>query len=146
MAVIATGLSYCNFHGQITYNYIFDISLLPGWLTGAVLSHFSHVCLFATCRDRLFCPWGFSRQEYWSGLPCPLPGDLSNPGIEPRSPILQADSLPSEPPGKSLVQRCKCILCHWCNGVNTAHTKIIMVSLLRRIFHSVLGNTHWIEL
>ena len=48
---------------------------------------------------RLLCPWGFSRQEYWSGLPCP-PGDHSNPGIEPRSPALQADSLPSEPPGK----------------------------------------------
>ena len=42
----------------------------------------------------------FSRQEYWSGLPCPLPGDLPNPGIKPRSPILQANSLPSEPPGK----------------------------------------------
>ena len=50
---------------------------------------------------RLLCPWGFSRQEYWSGLPCPLPGDLPNPGIvEPRSPTLQADSLPSELPGK----------------------------------------------
>ena len=43
---------------------------------------------------------GFSRQEYWSGLPCPPPGDLPNPGIEPRSPTLQADSLLSEPPGK----------------------------------------------
>ena len=40
----------------------------------------------------------FSRQEYWSGLPCPPPGDLPHPGIEPRSPALQADSLPSEPP------------------------------------------------
>ena len=49
---------------------------------------------------RLFCPWGFSRQEYWSGLPCPPPGDLPNPGIKPRSPALQVDSLPSEPPGK----------------------------------------------
>ena len=39
------------------------------------------------------------RQEYWSGLPCPLPGDLPSPGIELRSPTLQADSL-SEPPGK----------------------------------------------
>jgi len=39
----------------------------------------------------------FSRQEYWSGLPCPPPGDLPNPGIKPRSPALQADSLPSEP-------------------------------------------------
>ena len=39
---------------------------------------------------------GFSRQEYWSGLPFPSPEDLSNPGIEPRSPELQADSLPTE--------------------------------------------------
>ena len=42
----------------------------------------------------------FSRQEYWSGLPCLPPGDLPNPGIKPRSPALQADSLPAEPPGK----------------------------------------------
>ena len=49
---------------------------------------------------------GFSRQEYWSGLPFPSPGDLPIPGIYPRSPTLQADSLPSEPPGKaSKVQR-----------------------------------------
>ena len=44
---------------------------------------------------------GFSRQENWSGLPCPPPGDLPNPGIEPRSPALQVDSLPSEPRGTS---------------------------------------------
>ena len=43
---------------------------------------------------------GFSRQEYWSGLPCPPPGDLPNPGIETRSFAVQAGSLPSEPPGK----------------------------------------------
>ena len=49
---------------------------------------------------RLLCPWGFSRQECWSGLPCPPPGDLPNLGIEPRSPALQADSVPSEPLGK----------------------------------------------
>ena len=42
----------------------------------------------------------FSRQEYWSGLPFPSPGDLPDPGIKPESPALQADSLPSEPPGK----------------------------------------------
>ena len=42
----------------------------------------------------------FSRQEYWSGLPFPSPGDLPDPGIEPGSPVLQANSLPSEPPGK----------------------------------------------
>jgi len=43
---------------------------------------------------------GFSWQEYWSGLPSPSPGDLPDPGIKPRSPTLQADSLPSEPPDK----------------------------------------------
>ena len=43
---------------------------------------------------------GFSRQNYWSGLPFPPPGDLSDPGIEPGSPAMQADSLPSEPPKK----------------------------------------------
>ena len=43
---------------------------------------------------------GFSRQEYWSGLPFPSPGGLPDPGIEPRSPALQADALPSKPPGK----------------------------------------------
>ena len=63
----------------------------------------SHVRLFAT-------PWtvayqappsmGFSRQECWSGLPFPSPGDLPNPGINAGSPALQADALPSEPPGK----------------------------------------------
>ena len=41
----------------------------------------------------------FSRQEYWSGLPFPSPGDLRNPGIKPGSPTMQADALPSEPPG-----------------------------------------------
>ena len=43
---------------------------------------------------------GFSRQEYWSGLPFPSPGDLPHRGIEPRSPALQADSLLTEPRGK----------------------------------------------
>ena len=43
---------------------------------------------------------GFSRQEYWSGLPFPSQGDLPNPGMEPGSPTLQADALPSKPPGK----------------------------------------------
>ena len=46
------------------------------------------------CQAALFM--GFSRQEYWSGLPCSPPGDLSKPGIEPRSPTLQADSLSAE--------------------------------------------------
>ena len=60
--------------------------------------------------DSLATPWtvayqalpsmGFTRQEYWSELPFPSPGDLPNPGIEPRSPTLWADALTSEPPGK----------------------------------------------
>ena len=66
----------------------------------------SRVRLFAT-------PWtvahqappfmGFSRQEYWSGLPSPSPGDLHDPGIELRSPALQADALTSETPGKPIL-------------------------------------------
>ena len=61
----------------------------------------SRVTLFAT-------PWtvvyqaslsmGFSRQEYWSGLPFPSPGDLPDPGMKPGSPVLEADVLTSEPP------------------------------------------------
>ena len=66
----------------------------------------SHVQLFAT-------PWtvayqaspsmGFSRQGYWSGFPFPSPGDLPDPAVELGSPALQADALPSEPPGKPLL-------------------------------------------
>ena len=53
---------------------------------------------------------GFSRQEYWSGLPFPSPGDLPDPRIEPRSPSLQADTLTSEPPGNlSHIQRTSAI-------------------------------------
>jgi len=48
---------------------------------------------------------GFSRQGYWSGLLFPSPGDLSDPQMEPRFPALQADALPSEPPGKPFRER-----------------------------------------
>ena len=73
-----------------------------------MLNCFSFVQLFATLwtvalQDPL--SMGFSRQEYWSGLPCPSPGDLSNPGIEPGSPAssaLQMDSSSIEPSGKPL--------------------------------------------
>ena len=50
---------------------------------------------------------GFSRQEYWNGVPFPSSGDLPDPGIEPRSPALQADALPSEPPGKNIWMKVK---------------------------------------
>ena len=49
---------------------------------------------------------GFSRQEYWSGLPFPSPGDLPDPGIEPRSPALQADALPSDPQEALFLYKC----------------------------------------
>ena len=59
------------------------------------------VCLFVfSCP--ILCNPKFSRQEYWSGLPFPSLGDLPKPGVEPEFPALQADSLPSEPPGKPL--------------------------------------------
>ena len=51
------------------------------------------------------CSWGVSRQEYCSGLPCPSPGELPDPGIEPRSPVFQEDSLQSESPRKLLLQK-----------------------------------------
>ena len=63
----------------------------------------SRVWLFATlwtAAHQAPPSMGFSRQEYWSGFPFPSPGDLPDPGIKPRSPSLQADTLSSEPPGK----------------------------------------------
>ena len=70
------------------------------YLCVCVLSRFSLVLLFvtpwaATCYVSLYM--GFSRQEYWTGLPCSLPGDLPDPGIKRMSLALQADSLPTEP-------------------------------------------------
>ena len=55
----------------------------------------------------------FSRQEYWSRLPFPSPGDLSDPGIEPGSPTLQADTLPSKPPGNCPLGSLKCLRAIW---------------------------------
>ena len=63
----------------------------------------SHVQLFVTpltATHQAPLSMGFSKQEYWSGLPFPSPGDRPDPGIKPRSPALEADALTSEPPGK----------------------------------------------
>ena len=79
--------------------------------------YFSKMKVKSLSRVRLFVtPWTtayqapqsmeFSRQEYWSGLPFPCAGHLPNPGIEPGSPALQADALPSEPPGKPTSVKC----------------------------------------
>ena len=72
------------------------------------ITHIFPMYVVAQSCPSLATPWtapcqvplstAFSRQEYWNELPCPPPGDVSNPGIEPRSPSLQADSLSIEPP------------------------------------------------
>ena len=69
-------------------------------MCACVLSHFSHALLFVTlwtvaCQAPL--SMGFSRQEYWSGLPCPPPGDLPDPGIEPAFPVIPALQVDSSP-------------------------------------------------
>ena len=77
-------------------------------MCACVLSHFSHVRLFAAlwtvaCQDPL--SMGFSRQEYWSGLPCAPPEDLPDPGIEPislTSPALAGRFFTTVPPGSNI--------------------------------------------
>ena len=92
---------YCVNHYQ-SYILLTTVKSIPNctpWWKWSL----SRVRLFATTWTVAYqAPpsMGFSRQEYWSGLPFPSPGDLPDPGIEPRSPALQADALPSEPPGK----------------------------------------------
>ena len=81
-------------------------------LAGFCSSYLACCCLVdelcLTLCDLMDCPcqaplsMGFSRQEYWSGLPFPFPGALPNPGIKPGFPALQADASLSEPPGKSM--------------------------------------------
>ena len=94
------------------------VSLMSAALAGSSLplaptgkpTHCYKLSHLLSCVQLFVTPWtvshqaplsmGFSRQEYWSGLPFPSPGDLPGPGIKPRSPALQADALTSEPPGK----------------------------------------------
>ena len=93
---VSTGLENASFHSNVKEGQSQRMSKIK-------VKSLSCVQLFAT-------PWtityqtplsmGFSKQEYWSGFPFLSPGDLPDPGIKPRSPALQADALPSEPPGK----------------------------------------------
>ena len=69
----------------------------------ALLLLYEQQCSPVDCSPPGSSVHGFSRQEYWSGLPFPSPGDLPHSGIKPRSPALQADALTSEPPGKPSV-------------------------------------------
>ena len=78
---------------------------------------------------------GFSRQEYCSGLLFPSPGDLPNPGIEPRSPTLQADSLPAEPQGKPKdTGVCNLSLLQWIFSTQESNQDLLHC---RRIFYQL---------
>ena len=74
----------------------------------------------------------FSRQEYWSGLPFPSPGNLPDPGINPRSPALQVDSLPSELLGKPLMPSIAWLVLVRGMGVNSP-------SLVEQLLHDKVG-------
>ena len=89
------------------------------------------LCDPTDCSHQAPLSMGFSRPEYWSGLLFPSPGDLPSPGIEPRSPALQADSLPSEPPGKRKQ-----------SGGNVNCTQFHPLST--RVFHILCG-TLWLH-
>ena len=83
---------------------------------------------------------GFSRQEYWSGLQCPSPGDLPDPGIKPRSPALQVDSLPSEPPGKPYICMCMCMYIYMHMNINThTYNGFITWSILTKFSRVLYG-------
>ena len=69
-------------------------------MRACVLSCFSGVRLLVTVAHQAPLSMGFSRQEYWNGLPFPLPGDLPNPEIEPLSPAMADGFFTNEPPGK----------------------------------------------
>ena len=91
--------------------YLVEFTRSGHFLFWKVINYYSISLVKSLSRVRLFVtPWTvayqapqsmeFSRQEYWSGLPFPSPGDLPDPGIEPGPPTLQADASLSEPPGK----------------------------------------------
>ena len=91
--------------GSAFKSLVFYLCSLPRISCGLEAKSLSHVRLFATgwtVAYQASLSMGFSRQEYWSGLPLPSPGDLPDPGIEPGSPASEADALTSEPPGNSL--------------------------------------------
>ena len=102
----ASNFSFSNeYSGWISFRIDwFDLFAVQGTPQNSLLCwHFSRVRLFATpwtVAHQAPLPTEFSRQEHWSGLPFSSPGDLPDPGIGLGPPALQADSLPSKPPGK----------------------------------------------
>ena len=98
--------SSCVYVFVCVYIYIYIcmcVCVCTIYICVCVLSHsviFNSLQLHRLQPAKFLCPWGFSRQEYWSELLCPPPGVLPKPGIKPRSPPLRADSSLTEPPGK----------------------------------------------
>ena len=84
---------------------------------------------------------GFSRQEYWSRLPFPSPGDLPDPGIEPRSPVLQADSLPTELWEKPYYNDNTSYI-HSCVYIVHMHTYIVMYITIYIVTISLFSDRH----
>ena len=81
--------------------FILSVPLTKRWKNISSFYEFRKVQVLVTQLCPALCnSMGYSKQKYWSESPFPSPGDLPKPGIEPRSPALQVDSLPSEPPGK----------------------------------------------
>ena len=80
--------------------FLQSLSQTTCWWSAPNHFHFQFSCSVVYSRFPTIQSMEFFRPEYWSGQPFPSPGDLPKPGIEPKSPTLQADSLPAEPPGK----------------------------------------------
>ena len=83
------------------------------------------------CNQQAPLSMGFSRQQYWSGLPFPSAGDLPDPGIEPRSPAWEADDLISEPPGKPqiVMENNVCLIINVCQNIFAEYTVVAMHGL-----------------
>ena len=155
LSVLHASFPFC----PIKLNYV--AKTLKVTLPGACLmcpwtqSH-SHVWLFATLR-MVTCQaprsMGFSRQEYWSGLLCPTPGDLLNPGVKPTSPVspaLQVGSLPLSPQGSPICFYFSTFahaFLHWRNtfysgGIHLFHFQLIKsyTNLFQFSFHKELSD------
>ena len=103
---------HCIWTGWLSFHVLSCPGVLPAGLFRGLVGvmkvkyePLSGVRLFATPWTIVHQSVEFSRQKYWSGYPFHSPGDLPNPGIEPGSPALQADSLPSKSPGKPVQSR-----------------------------------------
>ena len=142
--MIAPGLRVPEFWRRIlVFNPSIDIKMVEGRETPRLILYDWNIKNKQTCHrsvvsnsvsswtvaDQAPLSMGFSRQEYWSGLPFSPPGDLPDPGIEPWSPALWADALPSKPPGKPQCQE-KCTLSPSQVKLNSVTSLQLLVVLL----------------